>query len=485
MSDLNFTSVRELAAKIARREVSATEVIEAYLSQIERHNHKLNAIVTLDEEGARAAARGADEALERGQAPGALHGVPVTIKDSLETAGLRTTAGFPPLGAYIPTVDATVVSRVRQAGAIILGKTNLPLLSGDYQSSNPIFGRSNNPWDLDRTPGGSTGGGAAAVAAGLSALELGSDLGGSLRGPAHCCGLCTIMATNQRISRAGHIPELPGAPKGLRFAGVMGPIARSVGDLRLALRLLAGPDDRWWEVPPVPLEDPPGRSLQDLRIAWTDDFGGVPITAGTQAGLFELAAALGQAGATVKRSFPQDFDLHVAWETFGELMSAETGSAMSPEAELARAETFGVGPEAGDPMERGLLSGINASMRLVTEARTRRDSLIGAMERFLQDWDVLLCPVMPMPAPRHCDVGTPIDVDGHAVPYWTAGCYYTSPFNLTGQPVVVIPLTQSTEGLPIGVQVIGRRWGEMALLQIAEQLEELMGNCKCPTGYQH
>ena len=483
MSSLNFLSVRELASKIKAREVSAAEVIDAHLAQIRSHNSDLNAIITLDEEGTKARAKEADEALKQGVIWGPLHGVPITIKDSLETAGLRTTSGFPPLADYVPTVDATVVARVRQAGAIILGKTNLPTLADDIQSDNPIFGRSNNPWDLERTPGGSTGGGAAAVAAGLSALEIGSDLGGSVRLPAHFCGLCSIMATNHRISRIGHIPGLPGAPTGLRFAGVMGPITRTVGDLRVALRLLAGPDGRWWDVPPVPLEDPPVRRLQELRIAWADDFGGVPVTGETRAGLAALAQKLDQAGATVGRSMPEDFDLDVVAETHWELVSAETGSAMSPEAEMARAEAYGVGPDSETPLDRGFFRGVNASMRQVTEARIRRDAVITAMEKFLRDWDVLLCPVSSTPAFPHCTEGSPIDVDGRAVPYFTAGLTYTTPFNLTGQPVVVIPLTQSSGGLPIGLQIVGRRWGEMDLLQIAEQLEALIGPCRHPPGY--
>ena len=464
MSDLNFSSVLQLATLIRTRQVSALEVSNSFLAQIERHNGGLNAIVTLDGDNARARAAQADEALARGEVWGALHGVPVTIKDSLETAGLRTTAGFPPLSDYVPAVDATVVSRLRQAGAVILGKTNLPTLAMAYQTDNPIFGRSNNPWDLDRTPGGSTGGGAAAVAAGLSALEIGSDLGGSLRIPAHFCGLCALMATNHRISRVGHIPELPGAPRGLRFAGVMGPLARSVDDLELALRLLAGPDGRWWEVPPVPLDDPPARELGDLRIAWTDDFGGVPVTAVTRGGLAELAQELSRAGVTVERKMPQDFDLEMAWETATELISAETGSALSPEQEMARAEQGGFDPDSEDPMARGFSRGVHASMRQVTAVRMRRDALIAAMEAFLEDWDVLLCPVTTTPAPPHLPVGSPIDVDGQEVSYWIAGGAYTMPFNLTGQPVVVIPLTQSAEGLPIGVQIVGRRWGEMPLL---------------------
>ena len=482
LNDLNHLSALELAARIRSGAVTASEVVDAHLAQIKRHNGKLNAIVTLDEEGARTRAREADAVRARGESWGPLHGVPVTIKDSLETAGLRTTAGFPPLADYVPNTDATVVSRVRQAGAVILGKTNLPPLSLAWQSDNPLFGRTNNPWDLERTPGGSTGGGAAAVAAGMSALEIGSDLGGSLRIPAHFCGLCTIMATNHRISRIGHIPELPGAPRGLRFAGVMGPIARSIGDLRLALRLLSGPDGRWWEVPPVPLEDPPERKLNDLRIAWTDDFAGVPVTADTRVGLAALAEKLSRAGATVARCMPADFDLSMAWATFNELVSAETGSALSLEAELARAEMLGVDLESEDPDARAWARGVNAPMRLVTEARMRRDGLIAAMEHFLHDWDVLLCPVASMPAPPHCAVDSPIDVDGQLVPYWTAGGAHTCPFNLTGQPVVVIPVAASREGLPIGLQIVGRRWGEMALLQVAEQLETLVGRCKRPPG---
>ena len=483
MSDLTFTPASDLASLIWRGKVSASEVTDAYLAQIERHNGALNAIVTLDGDNARRRAAEADDALQRGESWGALHGVPVTIKDSLETAGLRTTAGYPPLSDHVPEKDATVVSRILQAGAIILGKTNLPTLCSDYQTDNPIFGRSNNPWDHGRTPGGSTGGGAAAVASGLSALEIGSDLGGSLRIPAHFCGQCAIMSTNHRISRVGHIPELPGAPRGLRFAGVMGPIARTVRDLRLALRLLAGPDGRWWEVPPVPLDDPVPRELPDIRIAWTDDFGGVPVTEDTRAALSDLARQLADAGVTVERTFPRDLDLAVVAETFAELRSAETGSTMSPEMEQARAERLGADLESDDPNARGFARGVNASMRQVTAARMRRDEAITAMEQFLEDWDVLLAPVTSTPAPPHCDTGSPIDVDDQEASYWTAGCAFTRPFNLTGQPVVVIPLAQSSEGLPIGLQIIGRRWGEMDLLQVAEHLESFTGAWQRPPGY--
>jgi len=273
VNDLVFASAQELAMRIRQRRVSATEVLEGYLAQIAAHHTALNAIITLDEEGARTRATAADAALARGEVWGPLHGVPVTIKDAIETVGLRTTGGFPPLAAYVPTTDAPVVARLRAAGAIIMGKTNVPVLSADYRADNPIFGRTNNPWALDRTPGGSTGGGAAALAAGLTALEVGSDLAGSVRIPAHYCGVYGLKPTEHRVPCTGHIPEVPGTLKGRRHMQTIGPLARSVEDLALALRLMAGPDGWQWEVPPVPLLPAADRPLETLRLAWTDAFG--------------------------------------------------------------------------------------------------------------------------------------------------------------------------------------------------------------------
>ncbi|NEO92949.1 MAG: amidase, partial [Moorea sp. SIO3G5] len=210
MSKLVFLSASELAKAIRDRTVSSVEVLDAHLEHIALHNSKLNAIITLDAENAYQRATEADDALGRGEIWGRLHGVPVTIKDSLETKGLRTTSSYEPLANYVPTQDATVVARLRAAGAILLGKTNTPKLTTDFQTNSPLFGRTNNPWNLDYTSGGSTGGGAAAVAAGLSPLELGSDLGGSIRVPGHFCGVFGLKPTEHRVSTFGHIPELPG-----------------------------------------------------------------------------------------------------------------------------------------------------------------------------------------------------------------------------------------------------------------------------------
>lgn len=483
MNDLLFATAQELATSIRQRQVSATEVLEAHVAHIAVHNPTLNAIVTLDEEGALRQAREADEALARGETWGLLHGVPITIKDSLKTAGLRTTSGSPSLASYVPSVDATVVARLRAAGAIVVGKTNLPTFGSDIQTNNPIFGRTNNPWDLTRTPSGSTGGGAAAVAAGLTALEIGSDWGGSIRTPAHYCGVYTLKPTEHRVPWTGHIPPLPGTSWGLRHMAIIGPLARSVDDLALALSIISGPDGRDCEVPPAPLAPVSDLRLDELRLAWTDDFGGVFVTGATRAALARLAGELEKLGCHIEQRTPEGFDFTKAWEIWGEIRQMELGSAMSPEKEAEEAARFVVAVDSEVPWLRGRARVLNATMRQYTATLMERDALIIALEQFFETWDALLCPVSVGPAFPHCSPGTPVLVDGHAVPYWTAGGAYCIPFSSTGHPAVVVPLSRSVDGLPIGLQVVGRRWNEMQLLSIAAQLAEVIGPFQRPPGY--
>jgi amidase len=416
----------------------------------------------------------ADRALARGELWGPLHGVPMTIKDALETAGLRTTGGHPPLKDHVPTRDAPAVARLKRAGAILLGKSNVPPLSADYRADNPIFGRSNNPWDLARTPGGSTGGGAAAVAAALCAFDVGSDLAGSVRTPAHFCGLFALKASERRIPNTGHIPELPGLPRAVRHMNALGPLARSVDDLELVTKLIAGPDDAEWDVPPVPWLDPQERSLKEIRFAWSSDFGGVPVTQDTKNALSHLATELARTGCKVEERNPERFDFEQAWETWGEIAIAER-AATGPERAAERAAALHASLGERIAVARGSVSGARASIGDYMGALTRRDRLITCLEKFFDDWDAFLCPVSVSPAIPHVPFGTPIDVDGAAVPYFLAGTSYTSPFNLTGNPVVVLPLARSRDGLPIGVQLVGRRWSEPALLAAAKKIALITG----------
>lgn len=452
-----FISASHMLQALQQRNLSAVELLELHLARIERLNPVLNAIVTLDVEQARQTAHQADVARARGVTLPLL-GLPFTVKDVLETAGLRTTAGYPPLTGYIPTTDAPAVARLKAAGGVLIGKTNTPTLAGGAEPNNPIFGRTNNPWAGDHSPGGSSGGEAAAIAAGLSPLGLGSDAGGSVRIPAHFCGIFALKPTEHRIPTSGHIPELPGMPRGLRHLGTLGPMARSVDDLALALSILAGPDGRQWDVPPVPVEPVPAIAMTDVRLAWTEDLG-LPTDETTKTAIVDLAATLSRQ-MVVRHEWPTDWSVSEANEVGMNLFNAEVPRSPQPQ-----------------PGER------EVTMRQYIDLLDRRDRLISRLETWFDSFDVLLCPVVGTAAWTHRTPGTPVMVNGQEFPYWNTAMGHCMPFNLTGHPVVVVPVTLTPEGLPIGVQLVGRRWGEARLLAVARQVSEVVGLLLSPPGF--
>jgi amidase len=291
MMDIVFSSTTQLAAAIRAGHISTTEVLQAHLAQIATHNPALNAIITMDVEHAYERAREGDAALARGEIWGPLHGVPFTLKDAHATAGMRTTTGFPPLADYVPTVDSTVTARLKAAGGILMGKTNVAMMLADYQTTNPIFGRTNNPWNSERTPGGSSGGAAAALAAGMTPFEIGTDLSGSIRIPAHFCGVFGLKPTEQRVPLTGLIPGLPG-PRPARIMSCIGPMARTALDLALLYSIIAGPDGRDTEVQPVPVDEVSNLELKNLRIAFAPTFPGFPVAAEMRKAVEELARRL-------------------------------------------------------------------------------------------------------------------------------------------------------------------------------------------------
>ncbi|WP_404787337.1 amidase [Altericista sp. CCNU0014] len=483
MGDLVFYSASELAQGIRDRTFSAVEVLESHLAHITRHNPALNAIVTLNESEARLQAKAADEAVAAGQTLGPLHGVPVTFKDLFETAGLRTTFGYKSLAQYIPPKDVPLVARLRAAGAIVLGKTNVPKGSTDIQTVNPIFGRTNNPWDLTRTPGGSTGGGGAAIAAGLSPLELGNDLGCSLRMPAHLCGVYSLKPTEHRVANS-----LRSNPRLLRHMISTGPMARSVADLKLCLEIIEGPDGTEWEVSPLEKEAPIQQPLSKYRIAWCDRFEELTVDTQTQSAIQTFAATLSAAGCQVERATPPNFDFTEAWETFGELCvgqiaQGQTATLRGLASGMTKLLPSGLIPSGA--LGRGFVRGVSMSLQDYMTALSRRDRLIGHMEQFLSQWDAWLCPVAPGPAFTHRQtwfpLRGPLAVDDRRVSYWMWGLGFSSIFNLTGNPVVTLPI--STNGLPIGVQLVGQRWQDRRLLAIAQSLSELTAGFRRPPGY--
>jgi amidase len=450
-----FMSAVGLAAAIQRRDVSATEVIEAHLAQIAAHNPSINAVVTLASESARQRAREADVALSRGEVWGPLHGVPFTLKDAFATAGVRTTTGAPFLD-HVPPHDSTVGARLKAAGGVLIGKTNVAEMLGDpAQSINPIFGRTNNPWDTTRTPGGSSGGAAAAIAAGMAPFDVGTDLSGSIRIPAHFCGVYGLKPTERRVSLDGLIPGLP-PPRSVRIMSCIGPIARVAEDLALVYRIIAGPDASDTEVPPVPVDESSEIQLAGLRIAVAPTLPGVPLARAIHEAVQQLAQQLQQMGAIVDETplpTPQVTE---------ELMRAGTLIGMM----VGAAETSEEAPP---------------SLAQYFEALHQRDQAIQAWERFFATRDVLLCPAAMITAFPHCAPGAPLDVDGREEMYWAISGH-TTLFNYTGHPAIVLPYTHDDQGLPIGVQLVGKRWDETRLLAIAQALVTVTGSFRRPPG---
>ena len=485
--DIVFATATQLAQMIRDKEVSAVEVLNAYLEQIDKYNERINAIATINKEAKNRAIK-ADEALAKGENWGALHGVPVTIKDTLETAGLLTTAGYSPLKNYIPSEDATTVARLKAAGAIILGKTNTPQLAGDYQTQNPIFGRTNNPWDLERTVGGSSGGSASAVAAGFSALDIGSDVAGSIRHPAHYCGVYGLMPTDRRVPTTGHIPPLPKQSQYIRHLLRIGPLARSVADLQLCFSLIAGADIRQPEIPPVALNEPTQKQLSDLRIAWTCGYDFLPVSKDTRHLIQTAMNRLSKAGCYLEQCNPTDLDWEEALALCSAMESYELFTSAS-ERGIFSAIWMGITTEltartqtafkSGTPFARKGNLTFPPSMAKYKAILTQRDRIMAQMDCFMNDWDAWICPVSISPAFAHCDFGKPIKVDGVKFPYLLACGGYTMPLNLTGSPVVVIPIGQS-ESVPIGVQIVGKRWQDMELLKVAKIISSVIGDLQHP-----
>jgi amidase len=473
--DRTFASAVRLAAAIRSRQMSAVELVRACLERIAASHAKLNAVVTLDARGALERAQAADAALSRGETWGTLHGVPITVKDSIEVAGLRATASYPPLADHVAVDDATAVARLRAAGAIVLGKTNLPALTRDFQTDSPLFGRTNNPWDPTRTPGGSSGGGAAAVAAGLTALDVGSDYTGSLRVPAHFCGLLTLKPTEHRVPSTGQVGLRPA-----RHMNTLGPLARSVADLQMFLSLCAGPDGRDTDVAPVPVAPAPRRVVGDLRLLMVTDLPGAPLGAESRTAMQQLAARLEGWGASVEHAHSPGFDAEAAREVWGVIAASELSPSRTAaddalvRARLAESERY---PDIA--VLRGLARAYQGGLGEYDEALRTRVELIRALEATLSGWDALVVPVTAVPAFTHRVQRDEIELGGgESMPYWHLGSH-CSPFSVTGSPVVVLPVGTGASGLPIGVQLIGRRWRDEALLSVAEALE-VAGLCFVP-----
>lgn len=471
-------SATELAAAIAAGEVSSTEALEHFVARIEDLDGDINAVVHWDLDRARAAASLADQAIADGDEVGPLHGVPMTVKDSFMTEGCITTSGAPELADYVPDVDAWPVAGMRRAGAIPFAKTNLPIWAGDIQSYNEVYGTTNNPWDLERTPGGSSGGSAAALAMGFTPIEIGSDIGGSIRVPAHYSGVMGHKPSYAVVPAHGQIPGPPGTLTMADLA-VAGPMARTVDDLRAGLHAMAGPDR--WNTPAWKLELPPARSnnLADFRIAaWPDD-DFCPVAASTRAAIESLCGQLADGGATVDLEARPGITLEKSYRVFAPLLSAALAGGYSP----GELETMAASDDDSPVAEAGRATAMR-HRRWLTE-NERRLQMRLRWEHFFEGFDVMLMPVQPRAAIGHDHSGDGsfyervVDIDGVQRPYMDL-FPWISPAGAAYLPSTVVPIGFDDDGLPIGVQVVGPYLHDLTTLQLAELIAEITGGCHRP-----
>jgi amidase len=468
MSELTALSAVSMAHQVRDKKVSPVELLEAHLARIESLNPKLNAFVQVDGDGAREQARHAEDAVMRKQKLGPLHGVPLSIKSSIAVSGLRHEAGTKLRAGLIAKKDAPLVSRLRDAGAIILGTTNTPELLMAWETGNLLYGHTSNPWDLSRTPGGSSGGEAAAIASGCSAGGVGSDGGGSIRVPAHFSGICGLKPTPGRIPASGHFPTSVGP---FTLLGVVGPMARTIADLKALFEAMEGPDDGDPSAAPVPVRWPNKEDLKALRVGYFEDDGRTPVTPETRAAIRTAAEGLKRAGFKVEPFRPEGLELarQLWWQFFG----IAGGMLLGPMLKGREAELSPILKEfstwvAAEPTH---------TAQTLLDTWIQRDIVRMKVFEQMQDYPILLCPVAAIPAFRHGERSWKID--GKTVQYLDAWSY-AEWFNLLGTPAVAVPVGESQEGLPIGVQISARPWQEELVLEVAAAVEQACGHGRRP-----
>ena len=483
-TELAYRTALDLAGMLSSSRISSRELLDYYVRRVDELNPRINAVVATSLQQSTARARAADEATARGESWGPLHGLPVTIKDSFEVVGMPTTSGAVSMAGHMPEQNAASIERLVAAGAIVYGKTNLPEWADDLQTYNDLYGTTGNPWDPDRVPGGSSGGSAAALAAGFTPLEMGSDIGGSIRNPAHFCGVYGHKPSYATVSLLGHIPGPPGMRSRADIA-VAGPLARDVADLRAALEIVAGPDP--WDAVGWHLEypEPKPRALEDFKVGVWLDSDICPPDAEVRTVLEAAVDAIEAGGAKVDRTAHPEIDQSAGYQLYLQLMYGQQASGFSG-AIRRRADTEYDGLDtADDSRAASLTRGIAQRHRHWLAVNERRHRLRERWSAWFEDYDVLLCPVMSTTAfPHdHSHVSNrTIDIDGTAYDYWSQ-LFWAGITGVVFLPSTVIPAGLGTSGRPVGMQVVGPYLGDRACLHFAQVAEAVLGGFRIPPGW--
>ncbi len=483
--DLAFLSAVDAAKAIQQQKVSSVELVELMFKRIDQNNPLLNAVVTFCKDEALARAHQADKAIVKGETWGSLHGVPITVKDTFEIAGVRTTSGAPSLSEYVSEEDAASVSRLRTVGAVILGHTNVPLFAGDWQSYNRVFGTTNNPWNLERTPGGSTGGGAAALAAGMSYLSIGSDLGGSIRMPAHFCGVYGHRPTLNMVPMRGHIPPPPGTPPSPPIdMAVAGPLARSAADLKVALEVLGGPDvdeavAYKWSLPPARKD-----LLSEYRIGYMVDDPLCSLSSDIKEVIVQTIESLSKANAYMKEGWPQGLKPEIQYDTFRYLLATSFAQLLQDD-KVEKVRNLAAMPDNSfDTIQARAWTDPHKYFQAASYARMAARA---AWKDYFRSHDVFLMPTLFIPAFPH----------DHSHPFYGRKLqtpegprnyedlmFWVSFASLAGLPATTAPVGFTKEGLPVGLQIIGPYLEDATPIDFAEKLAHIIGGFLPPNDFK-
>ncbi len=480
-----YKSAIDLAKSIRQGVYSSEEVVKAHIEQINRHNHKLNAIVHLFDKEAIAEAIKCDREMSEGKNRGPLHGVPVTIKEQFWVKGKANTINAKLFKEYVANEDAVIVKRIRESGAVILGQTNIPKLLLDYQVWGDIYPEGSNPYDLSRTPGGSTGGGAAALSAGFTSLELGGDLGGSVRVPSYFCGLYGLKPTDNTVPRHGNIPIPTGSKASLINFAQAGPLARTPEDMELLWNIIVGPDAGERDIVPFPMRTSTKRNLSDFRIAWVEGWPEHPVSSTVSRAIQNVVHQLIQAGANIVQDKPDpeshDDSLRLWVGMLPYIIALEAPFLIRQLMKRGQKRTiFKNYPTYMDELNRGY----QLKAKYLGELRFLKNKVTAAFGEFFDKCDLLICPMGYGPAFVKTKIGNAISYDGQTLPYGKYIWPFVACFNASGHPAMNLPLGMSKEGLPIGVQVVGKYWAEPDMMKFARLCaENRIGKFEKPEGY--